>query len=169
MRRIQLSWLLGGLLGCGKTTADVATLSLDDADVSIDSRCPDESCQDDAPVLSISIPEDITVGSSASLELVQYRVDYSLPDITGGDAVPFFAEALSAETIAFSETLDVDLTAAGDKQRDYVYDLVGGDVTSGTATLTLLAYDEVDALVELSLEFDVTFADYTATTDTEGK
>lgn len=148
----------GVLGGCGGTTADVATLVLDDADVSVDTLCP-SACAGDTPLLTVSIPEDITIGSSASLELVQYRVDYALPSLSGAGEVPFFAAELGALAVAFAGSTAFALDPAGDQQRDWVYAQVGGEGVEGVATVTIAAYDEQDALVNLSLDFDITFAD----------
>jgi hypothetical protein len=164
VRRIHSTWLLGALIGCSGSTADVAILSLSDTDVSVDSRCLSSACQDDTPTLTISIPEDITVGSSASLELVQYRVDYTLPDLSADGTVPFFAAALDTQTVEFAGSATIDITPASDQQRDWVYALVGGAVVDGTATMTLQAYDELDELVSLSLDFDIIFADLAGVT-----
>lgn len=147
--------LLAG--GCNPVAADLVELSIAGGDtVDVDTIC-DAPCIGDDVVAEISFEEHIAVDVEATVELRQYKVEYSFDDL---DPAPeYFADTLSV-SVANGQTASfvVDLAAAS--QRQYVDDEMDGELATGTATLTFAGYDFRDELIELSVDVPVLFGRY---------
>ncbi|MFT4975976.1 MAG: hypothetical protein ACI8S6_001871 [Myxococcota bacterium] len=159
------SLLWGAVLaGCGGSVADISSITFDKTLIDVDSNCTG-GCGGDILAVTVAIAEDISAGAGAELDLRQYRVDYAIPSLTDeGEEVPYFAAALSTETIiGFGESITLTLQPVGNSQRAWVYSRAGSALISGTATLKLEGYDQRGELVTIeSGAFTVTFSDVAA-------
>lgn len=154
----MLIWALFAA-GCSNPTAELVTIELSDDSITVDTTCTD-SCVDETPDVTITLPESIGLAEDASLSLRQYRVDYAFAGLTTSETPPFFADQFDAALIVDLETEAVfTLKAAGNEQRKWV--LANGDAgsASGEATLRIEGYDEANALIELSETFEIIFSD----------
>jgi hypothetical protein len=154
--------LLGAMLmGCGNSIADISTISFDSASYEIDSYCA-EACGGDTMGVTVSLAEDISAGTAASMELKQYKVEYVI-DLISDDAVdmPYFAGTLpDGLSAGFGESITLSLPPAGSAQRAWIYTRAGSAPISGTATMHVEVYDHRGQVIELVSEpFSVTFSD----------
>ncbi|MCK6503520.1 hypothetical protein L6R53_09000 [Myxococcota bacterium] len=143
--------------GCNPVAADLVELSIaGGATVDVDTIC-DDPCLGDDVTAEISFEEHIAVDVEATIELRQYKVEYSFDAV---DPAPeYFADTLAVSvTNGQVASFVVDLAAAS--QREYVDDVMDGELATGTATLTFAGYDFRDELIELTVDVPILFGRY---------
>lgn len=143
--------------GCNPVASDLITLTIaGGGTVDVDTVCADPCLGDDVTA-ELSFEEHIAVDIDATVELLQYKVEYRFDDL---DPAPeYFADTITV-SVANGQTTSfvVDLAAAS--QREYVDDEMDGELATGTATLTFAGYDFRDALIDLSVDVPVLFGRY---------
>jgi hypothetical protein len=165
------AWLLVAFVcafGCGSPSVeDDLTVTVDDTAgaLKIDTNC-DSSCGGDTDVgvvISYDNPNN-TRTSKETVELEQYRVDYSL---IGLHNVPFFAADISGNHIALSPGASENITVpvVGQAQRDFVRKAAGGKAISGTATLKFAGYDFNNKQLFIDTDFNVSLDDFAGAHD----
>jgi hypothetical protein len=162
---VALAALLGG---CGDAEVLVVTFGTGKyaPPVEVDTRCDNGGC-DGSEQIEVRIKvEDDAPGSDAEVEILQYRVDYSLFSVEG--EVPYYANVTSVR-VAAEEPAEFNVRAAGQRQRDRITSQFGYDQIDGIGTLTLAGYDQDNEIVLAEAQFDILFGDFVDDTgsDTE--
>jgi len=157
--------LVLGAIGCGApATVDLLRIGfgggLGAPPIQVDSDCSNGGCAE-LPALTGQLTYDADIASTAEdyVEILQYRVDYQLAAPNDQVAMPYFAGHLSL-MVPVGETLDFNVAAAADRQRDLIRTRLPGQSVSGTATLMLAGYDLKNEQVFPKAEFEIFFGDF---------
>jgi hypothetical protein len=128
------------------------------APVHVDTRCQNGGCgAADQLEVHVSVQSDDI--PNPAVEILQYRVDYDLPDVL--ELVPYYASATSVDVSAEAPAT-FNVRAAGERQREWI--VSGGyDRIDGTGTLTLAGYDQDDKVRTAEASFDIVFGDFGGT------
>jgi hypothetical protein len=142
-------------MGCGSDPAsDRLLVTIDNVGpVQVDSACGQICGGADQTAVALEYP-DQQYRADEIVQVLQYRVDYRLPNLR----VPYFAGTVGA-VIAPGDRASLLVTVAGTAQREDVFEAVGGDPVSGTATITFAGYDWDNGQFTTGAEFDVRFSD----------
>lgn len=139
--------------GCTPVPTDLVSVALSDGtSVELDSSCIGD-CIDEV-TLQVTFEEHLAVDLDEQVEFLQYKVDYAIEGVT----ITSFADETSL-TVGTASTGFVDFLPASWIQQDEVYEAVGGDPISGTATVTLAGYDWRNENLLVSTSFEVSFED----------
>lgn len=112
-------------------------------------------CADDCPMSTVVLDLEFEGGyrpSEDQVELLQYRVDYDIPDLRA--KVPFFA-AETAITLRPGGRVQISLPLVGRKQRSALTSGVTQLPMEGLVTLTLAGYDPQNENLTLSVDIPV--------------
>lgn len=130
--------------------------------VLVDVDCDADACGGTSTVdVEVTFEEHPLISDEAELELLQYRVDYDVPDLAEGEEIPYFASDRINLVVLVGEPASATLDVAGTTQRAWADSRLPNEEVAGTAVVTLAGYDHRNAIVELQSEpFDVRFDDY---------
>ena len=152
--------LVLALAGCGApSTADWLTLRFvtEGGPFAIDTLCDNGGCEADSALwASVAYDEAGGVVPDASVELLQYRVDYVVEGLA--EPVPYLAGGLAVRVLAGAET-SFALVLAAYRQREHLLEHLGQEAVEGRASVTLEGYDAGDLLVRLRAELAITAGD----------
>lgn len=99
------------------------------------------------------------IPSDATVEILQYRVDYDLDGLEVEEQPPFYA-GVTTVLVTVGETVTFNVRAAGQRQRDWMLSHFGADQFDGEATITLAGYDHRNEIVFADAPFDISFGDF---------
>jgi hypothetical protein len=157
-----LAWALS-MVGCSSTpTEELLSITFGDGPaappVEVDTLCGNGGCQTSAELAAnLSFEDDGTVGDDAVVEILQYRVDYTMGGFV--DEVPYYSGATSVVVAKGASTI-FQVRVAGDRQRDFFASRLGSGEVNGEGRLTLAGYDEFDEIVLVFADFDIAFGDF---------
>lgn len=147
------------LIGCEGETSPIDTLTAEVGAerVLVDTYCTNGGC-DSAPGVSVVLTLDAAdaLPENDTVEIQQYRVDYSSSEIND---IPYFADDVNI-VLERQASASITLQIAGTRQREAVFNTVGGKQVLGTARVTLAGYDEKDARIDFSFTVDIGFGDF---------
>jgi len=157
----MMIWLLA-LVACSGGTAGKITWTVNPKTVVVDTQCSLDSCGDgQALTVTMTIPEDITTSIDATFELLQYRIDFEMPDLAS-DVSPYgrdLDDNNETQIVRFDEEIEFTVAPAGNRQRNDVYDQIALGSAAGTAQLPFEGFDELGkSSVIGTLDFNVQFA-----------
>jgi hypothetical protein len=151
--------------GCGGAIELDVSVTEPATRVEVDTRCDNGGCDVPAQVeVEVSIKNDDQPG--ATVEILQYRVDYDLIDAEG--QVPFHAGA-ARWSVGAGTPATFLVPAAGQRQREEILTLFGYVRVDATGTLTLAGYDQDDEVVTGAAQFAIGFGDFEGGVGGEGE
>jgi hypothetical protein len=128
--------------------------------VEVDSNCSNGGCDGlEELEARLTFDQQGFVSGTAQVEILEYRVDYSLYGLDTDKQPPYYA-GLTDVLVDVGSTADFNVRAAGTRQRDWVALRYGTEQLDGTGTLTLAGYDQLNNLVHVEADFDISFGDF---------
>lgn len=153
--------ILSLMIGCdSEATEDKLEVSFVpySTPVKVDTFCDNGGCTGEKGVVGkVSFDTDKFVAKATEVEFHKYRVDYDLSNFN--KKTPYFADDIDF-TVSSDQTGSFTVSAAGQTQRIFIYNAVGGKRINGTATLTFAGYDNDGEQVLLEKPFDISFGDF---------
>ncbi len=145
------------LLGCDLTRSEMLALEIGAEQlpvrVDVSDVCAVGACDDTTVEAALIFNEMGFISDLAWVEMLQYRVDYTLDGLDEADQPPYFAGEFLGDVgvvAGLNEEVPFTVPAAGQRQRDHVADGLGDTARSGTAVLTLAGYDDQNGIVEVA-------------------
>ena len=124
----------------------------------VDTYCANGGCEDDDVLeCMISLDAQTAVAENDSVQLLQYRVDFQIPQLN--TVVPFFAAPLDVNLQKGDETT-VDIRMAGIRQKEFILQQVGRGPVSGVSRVTLAGHDEMEEVVFYKFNVNIAFGDF---------
>jgi len=161
---ITVSVLLFGCDGA-PSPADSIETDVSQETIAVDTYCGNGGCEAvPSATVTLTLDASASLPENDAVHFLQYRVDYALSAV---DDIPYFAGETDI-ALEGTQTVSVSFPIAGNRQREHIFNAVGGKRISGTAQVTLEGYDEKDQLVDIAFSTTVIFADFTIESDTEG-
>jgi len=128
--------------------------------VEVDTNCDDGGCDGlEQLQATLNFDQQGFVSGTAQVEILQYKVEYGLYDLAADNQPPYYA-GVTTVVVNINDSVDFNVRAAGSNQRDWIRARYGDRQLDGTATLTLAGYDQLNQVVQVSSDFDISFGDF---------